>query len=165
MPMPCAQSVLLLALASALLGCPASAAQQSTAAAAYLERLLEAISDQERRVPAVTGAAEEAAQRLLAGGRIWLTGSHQGFISEGLGRAGGMMTIKALGKPEDLGPQDVVLLGAVGAATPGDEAVLRAADERGAFVVLFTPRWPGNCSTKRSRWSDIAEPALELCAS
>lgn len=107
-------------------------------AARYLDRLLTSLRAMERDLPAITAAAEQAADRLVAGGRIFLAG-YQGFVSEGLGRAGGMMTVKALEDPLGLGPNDVVVLGGVAKMTPAENAIIQGTARAGAMLILYAP--------------------------
>jgi uncharacterized phosphosugar-binding protein len=106
------------------------------------------------RLPETTQAATLVAPSLVAGGRLWLAGD-PGFVSEALGRAGGLMPLNSLTKPEDLGRGDVVLLGALGTPTEQDEAVSGRACEVGAPVVVFGPteaeKWGCLCLTVPER--------------
>ncbi len=96
------------------------------------------------RLPETAQVAALVAPALAQGGQAYLAGD-RGFISEGWGRAGGMMTIKGLGSPDDLKANDVVLLGLLGEPSEADQRVIARAREVGAQVVLMGPesaeRW------------------------
>ena len=108
------------------------------------------------RLPETTQAATLVAPSLVAGGRLWLAGD-SGFVSEALGRAGGLMPLNALARPDDLGKGDVVLLGALGTPTEQDEAVFGKACEVGAPVVVFGP-------TEAEKWGCLWLPLPERAA-
>lgn len=110
-------------------------------AADYSSRLLFSLSGIASDLPRITSTAEAAAERLAAGGTLWLSGSHQGLISEALGRAGGMITAKGLGDPAtQLTSRDVVLVGSLAADSPADGALLEALAKSGALVILLAPK-------------------------
>lgn len=109
--------------------------------AAYLDRLLMAVEQQVASLPTQTYLAEAAADRLIAGGRIWLAGD-MGFIIEGLNRAGGMMTIRKLGKAEDLEAGDVVLFGSLSVNNEDERDMVQRCLEIGVLPVLFDPEKP-----------------------
>lgn len=91
-----------------------------------------------QRLPETTQVATLVAPSLAAGGQAYLAGD-RGFVSEGLGRAGGMMTIRALGSPGELKAGDVVLLGLLGAPSEAEDEVIAQARAAGAHVVIMGP--------------------------
>jgi hypothetical protein len=113
-------------------------------AAGIADGMLCALTEIPPFLPAITSVAERAADRLVASGRIFMTGPAQGLVSEALGRAGGMMTLQGLGDPSGLRQGDVVLYASVKPVTDADETSITAACGRGALVVGVTRRpFPG----------------------
>lgn len=104
----------------------------------YADRLLAAISQSAANLSRITAAAEQAAARMVAGGKIWIAGD-EGFVTEGSYRAGGMMALQALDSAAKASAGDVVLLGTL-AAKQADRDLVAAAEARGALVVLFAPQ-------------------------
>lgn len=100
-----------------------------------------------RRLPETTQAATRVAPALAEGGQAYLAGD-RGFIAEGLGRAGGMMTIKALGSPGELKAGDVVLLGLLGEPSATERQLIAQARTAGAHMVIMGPEsgqsWGGH---------------------
>ena len=91
----------------------------------------------------VTAAAEHAANALMAGGRLFATGSED-FVSEAVVRGGGMMMVEALS--DVCRPGDVVLVGwTLGSGTtkhrsdPELGLLLRSLNSTGALVVGIGP--------------------------
>lgn len=119
-----------------------AAAADYTPAGDYCARLLQSVRAIQDDLPRLRDIADTTAGLLVAGGRVWIAGSHQGFVLEGSFRAGGMMTLKVLQDPTQLQAGDLILLGTLAAATAQDQAVLQAAAEAQAMVVLFAPTSP-----------------------
>ncbi len=61
----------------------------------YIDAQLRVVRGLEKRVDSITGFADEAAGRLLAGGNVYLAGE-PGMVAELLGRAGGLCSAKVL---------------------------------------------------------------------
>jgi hypothetical protein len=135
-------SALLLALiAATCAGAPkAAAAGSPSPASEYASRLLLSLSGVAADLPQITAVAEATAPRLVAGGTLWIAGSHQGLISEGMGRAGGLITLKALGDPAtQLRAGDALVVVTLDATSAADAALLQAATQAGALAVLLAP--------------------------
>src|SRR3954467_12769796 len=61
---------------------------------AYTSLLREQIKDCSRpQLPVISRGAESAADRILGGGTLWVTGSQKEFPAEAVQRAGGLMLI------------------------------------------------------------------------
>ena len=78
----------------------------------YVEAQLKVVRSLEAKSAAIADIADEAAARLLAGGKIYLAGE-SGIVTELAGRAGGLCGAKALSldkAPVSLAPGDLVLL-------------------------------------------------------
>lgn len=84
-------------------------------------------------------AAEAAAARFVQGGTLWAGGSIPGFASEWLGRAGGLMPVRALGSPAEPAAGDVVVYGSRSGAAGPDAALLRPLPARDVLAVVFGP--------------------------
>jgi len=106
----------------------------------YVDAQLRVVKGLEARVPALTRIADEAAARLLAGGRLYLAGE-RGMVLELLGRAGGLCAAKPLAPGKTLlGENDVVILSSY---APQDDSAGSAWDAAGktqALRVLFVSR-------------------------
>ncbi|NSW57106.1 MAG: hypothetical protein HPY44_13925 [Armatimonadetes bacterium] len=131
--------ILMLALAGA--GGAQPVTRPNSPSAAYLDRLLIAIEQQVASLPMHTHLAEAAADRLIAGGRIWLAGD-TGFIIEGLNRAGGMMSVKKLQKADDLQSGDVVLFGSLRVNSEDERDMVQRCLDTGVLPVFFDPEMP-----------------------
>ena len=126
--------VLLVAIAATAQSCSAAAGP----AEQYFEAQLRVVRALDAKRDAIADMADEAAQRLLAGGTIHLAGE-AGMMAELAGRAGGLCSAKMLllekGQPS-IDPHDLVLLSDYG--TPGK---LKTALERlaatKALVIVF----------------------------
>ncbi len=103
----------------------------------YLRFTEEMIRGAEKAMPALTRAADAAAERLIAGGELYVGGADRGFLSEALGRAGGLMMVRGLPSPDRATKADVLLI-APAAGTPSPDADLcRRAREAGTLVIAF----------------------------
>ncbi len=95
----------------------------------YLLRVAAAMERCGAGIPAMRDAAETAAARLVAGGRLWAAGQ-PGMVSELSGRAGGLMMIRPLGDQKP-GDGDVVLY------FPERDAEVPAWARGGVLVIRF----------------------------
>ena len=104
----------------------------------YLEAQLHVVRSLDAKREAIANIADEAAQRLLAGGTIHLAGE-KGMVAEMMGRAGGLCGAKMLslekGRPR-VGLHDVVLLSDYGAPGKLKTALARFTGTE-ALVVVF----------------------------
>ncbi len=82
-------------------------------------------------------AAEEAAGRFVAGGRLLAAGSVPLFDVEWTNRSGGLMAAAALQDPGSLTPADVLVYGCLAGAENDDAARLARARAKGALVIAF----------------------------
>ena len=101
----------------------------------YVEAILDAVDHIEGNLPLMTEPAEQAADRLIAGGRLYAAGDERGFVSEAYYRSGGMMMLLPSG--QEWAENDVVLVGTLNLNPDGQRAELRAMREAGALVILF----------------------------
>ena len=104
----------------------------------YIEAQLRVVRSLDARREAIADIADEAAQRLLAGGKIYLSGE-TGIMAELAGRAGGLCNAQMLSLKKaqlSLGPNDLVLLSDYG--TPGRlESALEKIAATKALVIIF----------------------------
>jgi len=104
----------------------------------YIEAQLRVVRSLDAKCEAIADIADEAAQRLLAGGKIYLAGE-RGMIAELTGRAGGLCSAQMLSLREgqqSLGPNDLVLLSDYG--TPGKlKTALDKLATTKALVIVF----------------------------
>ena len=107
-------------------------------AAQYVEALLASVDHIEGRLQAIVEVAEQAADRLMAGGRLYAAADEQGFATEAYYRAGGMMMVEYTpADPAEMGDQDVVLVGTLDLKPDEQREQLRAMRKAGARVILF----------------------------
>jgi hypothetical protein len=105
-----------LGLSALLLIAAASHLAAATPAERVLDEMIGVVDDLERRVPHITTIAEDAAERLVRGGQIYLAGD-PGLVAELYGRAGGLCGARRLNVKEPLpalGENDVVLFSDAG---------------------------------------------------
>ena len=101
----------------------------------YFDLLTEGINSSRIRLSDMTSAAELAAEKFIAGGRIFSCGSSD-FMAEAIGRAGGLMSLKNL-TTQKVTRNDVILFGVRGNLTKKDCARIKTWRKAGAFVVTF----------------------------
>lgn len=103
----------------------------ASAEESYLLRVANAVEQVGKECKSMEPSAQEAAKRIVSGGKLWAAGN-PAFVSELCGRAGGLMLIQPLG---DATPAagDVVMFGAE-KASPFSEAVTKS----GAYIVAFS---------------------------
>jgi hypothetical protein len=82
-------------------------------------------------------AAEAAAKRFIAGGRLLVAGSIPLFDVEWTNRSGGLMPAAALKDPGSLTSADVLVYGSLAGAEKDDAALFAQARARGALVIVF----------------------------
>src|ERR1044071_2955360 len=75
-------------------GSAAAAAPNVPFAASYFDALSAGCRDTRKDLSAVIRAAEEAANRVKAGGDLFISSVRPDFVSEGMGRSGGLMLLK-----------------------------------------------------------------------
>ncbi|OGD22653.1 MAG: hypothetical protein A2W03_16250 [Candidatus Aminicenantes bacterium RBG_16_63_16] len=85
-------------------------------------------------------AAEAAAARFLAGGRLLAAGSIPLFDVEWTNRSGGLMPAAALKDPGSLSAADVLVYGCFAGSENDDAARLSLARAKGALVIAFGTR-------------------------
>jgi len=123
-------SLFLLTLATGIVGC------RSSTPCSTIHQVREGLQYRLAHVDDLTPSAEQAARRVVAGGKIYVTGSQPGFASEAIGRAGGLM---AIGAPETVVNGDVVLAGYRDTPTEEDCRNLDPWRKLGAYVIAFAP--------------------------
>jgi len=115
-------------------------AEPSAPGQGYFDLLGESASKCHSQMPMIVTAAEETAKRLIAGGRLYLTGDGQhGFAAEALGRAGGLMCVKQLGRRRRTraAQGDVVLMGMTGAINVEQGKAIEDLRAAGVYVIAF----------------------------
>jgi hypothetical protein len=115
-------------------------AQASGEAPTYLQRLQARTKAWRGALPELRATATSAAKGVIAGGHLYITGPQQSFISEVLGRSGGLLLPQGYSPEVKLEANDTVLAAFAGA--PGtlpkelSDLVTKASAAR-ARVVLF----------------------------
>jgi uncharacterized phosphosugar-binding protein len=107
-----------------------------TPADVYLDCSLRLLDSLEAQLPFFTRVADEVAERLAAGGKLYIGGSQKAFDTEGYYRAGGLMLLQPYQPNLTLNPQDTVLIGSVG-SPQADVELVRALRQRGVATVAF----------------------------
>ena len=108
----------------------------------YLSTLLAGIDEARGRLQEITAAADTAAERIVAGGDLYIASVRTDFTSEGVVRSGGLMLLKPYRSEAHLSEKDTVILGWTN-STPGkDLALVRQLRKTGAFLVGIGPKPP-----------------------
>jgi len=147
------------AVASACLrafGVPAFGASPASVEA-YAQRAQRLVAQHRRNVSRLNQPAELVAGALIAGHGLKLSGPDRGWISEGLGRAGGLMVTGHLAPNAAGAPGDVVWLSYN--ARTYDDQVKRAAEleSQQCQVLAFGPR-PASGAPQFQHWIDSMTP-------
>jgi uncharacterized phosphosugar-binding protein len=105
----------------------------------YISRLRQSVAEWQREIPALDASTAQAAESLVAGGRLYLAGTQQSFVKEGIGRSGGLFLCQRLTDQIQLQPKDVVLFGAIHDDDPAVlDALRRRVDASRASLVIFS---------------------------
>ena len=102
----------------------------------YVEAMLEMVDEIEGQMDEVVEISEEAADRVVAGGKLYAAEDGASFVSEACGRAGGMMMIAGAPEPSGIEEGDVVIAGTLDRKVAEQAEQLRAFRDRGAHVIL-----------------------------
>ncbi len=132
--MPTRWTAILVILAAAALPAPSLAAGQ-TGRETYMDRLSRRALDWQKELSDIRAAAGEAADKVMAGGKLYVAGPQPGFASEIKWRAGGLMLMDS--DPKTLAGMDTVIAATPARDNAGLKELLEAADKAGATVILF----------------------------
>ena len=102
----------------------------------YVEAMLEMVDEIEGQMDGIVEIAEDAADRVLAGGKLYAAEDGASFVSEACSRAGGTMITAPAPAPSEIGKGDVVIAGTLDRKIAEQTAQLRAFREGGARVIL-----------------------------
>ena len=105
-------------------------------AARYVEAMLRMVDGIEGQMDGIVEIAEDAADRVVSGGKLYAAEDGASFVSEGCGRAGGMMMIAGAPEPSGIEEGDVVIAGTLDRKVAEQAEQLGAFRERGARVIL-----------------------------
>jgi hypothetical protein len=108
----------------------------------------------------VMDSAEAAARRIVAGGKLYVTGERPDFAAEAIGRAGGLMMIAA---PNAVSANDVVLLAFDRSGTNALREQSMAWKRNGAYIIAFAPE-AMDCADK-TVFTDSVNGAMSESAS
>jgi len=108
----------------------------------YFEALLEGIAALDKELPAISRAGEDVADRLVAGGELFIASVRPDFVSEGIVRSGGLMLLRQYGSPADLSEKDTVIVGWSNTTPDLDLKLVRELSGTGARVVGIGPPPP-----------------------
>lgn len=108
-----------------------------TPADVYVDYSLRLLDQTDASLPFLTQAANAVAERLVAGGKLYIGGSQQAFAAEGCYRAGGLMLLQSYQPNLTLGPLDTVLIGSVGSQPQADLDLIRTLRQQGVVTVAF----------------------------
>lgn len=122
-------ALLLLFCGRLVVPCVAGPAQDTLLAVEAL------ITRASKQIPEFARAAEDAAERVVAGGNLYITGKDVGFISEASHRAGGLMMLRRLTQPTQATRGDVALIAPTGDAE--EMALCRRLRTAGVRVIAF----------------------------
>ena len=115
----------------------------------YMERLGRRALDWQKELPAIRDSAAEAAEKIMAGGKLYAAGPQPGFVSEIKWRAGGLMLMDS--DPKSLTGMDIVIAATTARDSAGLEELLDAADKAGATVILFANGFAPPAPLKRGK--------------
>jgi len=123
----------------------------------YGQRAQRLVAQHRRNVGRLKAPAELVTEDLFAGRGLKLSGPDKGWISEGLGRAGGLMVTGQLSPTATANPGDVVWLSYC--ASTYDAQVKRAAEleSQKCMVLAFGPH-PASGVPKFQHWIDSLTP-------
>ncbi len=117
------------------LSLPAAAAPSPTDR--YCSHVLKVINDAHKNIPTMTAVSEQVADKLIAGGNLYVAGSDQGFDLEAITRAGGTMAMKLLPPLDQVKPSDAVVISFTSQKTDDDISLAARLSEKGALVIGF----------------------------
>lgn len=103
----------------------------------YCSHVLKVINNAHKNLPSMTKAAEQVADKLIAGGNLYVAGSDQGFDLEAITRAGGTMAMKLLPALEQVKSSDTVVISFTSQKTDADISLTASLKEKGALVIGF----------------------------
>lgn len=150
----CTPRHLQIALFAICLPCFASAPKDLEV---YAERAQKLVDQHRRAVARLNAPAERVAEALNAGGAFYLAGSDAGWISEGSGRAGGMMMIRGLRSNDDAHAADVVWLSYAARTYEAQAKAAAELERKKCLVMAFGPRPPSGAPAFQ-HWIDSLTP-------
>ncbi len=105
----------------------------------YFDALLTGMKEARKGLPQITEAGETVAERLVAGGELFIASVRPDFVSEGVVRAGGLMLLKEYTPTAPLSDRDTVIVGWSNTTPEKDLALLQQLHQTGAFVIGVGP--------------------------
>lgn len=144
----------------------AGEARPASPADAYVRRIMELVSSQQREIGRLEEPARRTGQALLHGAAFWIAGAHAGWVSEATGRAGGTAAAMPLSSPEAARQGDAVWLSFSAATYAEDLKIAVALENKGCIVTTFGPDVPSSHSdfphrlANGTRWTDDEHVAL-----
>ena len=108
----------------------------------YFDALIAGTASVQEVLPEITRAGEAVAERLVAGGELFIVSVRPDFVSEGFVRAGGLMLLKEHTPNVQLSEQDAVIFGWSNTTPEKDLAMLQQLHQTGALVVGVGPSPP-----------------------
>ena len=105
----------------------------------YLGALVAGIDDVRQQLPEIAAAGERIADRLAAGGRLFLASVRPDFVSEGFVRSGGLMLAQEWDSTAAASPDDVVIVGWSNTTPDQDRELRQQAHSTGALTVGIGP--------------------------
>ena len=105
----------------------------------FFAALLSSIQETRHNLPQMVRAGESVAERLVAGGRLFIASARPDFTSEGFVRASGLMLLEEGGPQDQPGSKDVVILGWANADLDAEKDLLQQVGRGGAWIVGIGP--------------------------
>jgi uncharacterized phosphosugar-binding protein len=105
----------------------------------YIDALLTGTAEVRNGLSVISQAGEMAAQRLAAGGQLFIAGVRPDFVSEGMVRAGGLMLLKEYRPGAEVSENDTVIVGGSLTSPEQDLALLKQLRETGASLIGVGP--------------------------
>ncbi len=123
-------------------GSVAAAEANGPFAKSYFDALFAGTQSAQKDLPTITKAGEAVAERLLAGGDLFIASVRYDFVSEGMGRSGGLILLKEYSPAVKLSSKDAVIFSWSNVTPDQELALARKLHATGAFVVGIGPKPP-----------------------
>lgn len=109
-------------------------------AASYYDALLAGTKSAQKELPTMAKAGEIVAQRVIAGGDLYIASVRFDFVSEGMGRSGGLMLLREYSPNVELSKKDAVIFSWSNSDPAQDLALAQKLQSTGAYVIGIGPK-------------------------
>ena len=133
-----------------------SAAYGSDAVDSYIASVSQLLQRHRSALPRLIAPANETATALIRGGAFYL-GGYQGWVDEGLGRAGGLMMVRPLSRSKSVSKGDVVWLAYTPSTYSEVQQQAKELESQGCLVIAFGPKLASG-APQFTHWIDSLTP-------